>query len=49
VPPPAAEVPDALNALEKFVHNDALPLLVKIGIATRSLSLFIRSSMVTAA
>jgi Fic family protein len=32
VPPPAPEVPDALNALE-FVHNDALPLLVKIGIA----------------
>jgi Fic family protein len=26
-------VPDALNTLEKFVHNDALPLLVKIGIA----------------
>jgi Fic family protein len=33
VPPPAAEVPHALNTLEKFVHNDALPLLVKIGIA----------------
>lgn len=33
VPPPAGEVPDALNMLEKFVHNDALPLLVKIGIA----------------
>ena len=33
VPPPAAEVPDALNALEKFVHDDALPLLVKVGVA----------------
>ena len=25
VPPPAAEVPGALNALEKFVHSDTLP------------------------
>jgi len=28
VPPPAAEVPDALDALLKFVHNDTLPLLI---------------------
>jgi Fic family protein len=33
VPPPAAEVPDALSALEKFVHNNDLPLLIRIGIA----------------
>lgn len=34
VPPPPAEVPNALGALEKFLHrNDDLPLLVKIGLA----------------
>jgi Fic family protein len=34
VPPPPAEVPDALGALERFLHaDDALPLLVKIGLA----------------
>jgi Fic family protein len=34
VPPPPAEVPDALGALERFLHADeALPLLVKIGLA----------------
>jgi Fic family protein len=34
VPPPPAEVPDALGALEHFLHRpDALPLLVKIGLA----------------
>jgi Fic family protein len=34
VPPPVAEVPAALGALEKFLHNDDdIPLLVKIGLA----------------
>jgi Fic family protein len=34
VPPPPAEVPDALGALEHFLHGpDALPLLVEIGLA----------------
>ena len=34
VRPPPAGVPDALGALERFLHtDDALPLLVKIGLA----------------
>lgn len=34
VPPPPHEVPDALSALERFLHEDGrLPLLVKIGLA----------------
>lgn len=34
VPPPPAELPDALGALETFLHtDDALPLLIKIGLA----------------
>ena len=34
VPPPPEEVPDALGALETFIHQeDSLPLLVKIGLA----------------
>jgi len=34
VPPPADEVPLALGALERFLHeDDAVPLLVKIGLA----------------
>lgn len=34
VPPPPAEVPDALGALETFLHRqDDLPLLVRIGLA----------------
>ena len=34
VPPPPAEVPDALSALESFLHaEDSLPLLIKIGLA----------------
>ena len=34
VPPPPAEVPDALSALESFLHaDDSLPLLIKIGLA----------------
>jgi Fic family protein len=34
VPPPPAEVPEALGALERFLHgDDALPLLIKIGLA----------------
>jgi Fic family protein len=34
VPPPPAELPDALGALERFLHaEDATPLLVKIGLA----------------
>ena len=34
VPPPPAELPDALGALENFLHaEDALPLLIKIGLA----------------
>jgi Fic family protein len=34
VPPPPAEVPAALGALEQFLHaDDELPLLVKIGLA----------------
>ena len=34
VPPPAHEVPDALSALERFIHaEDDLPLLIKIGLA----------------
>jgi Fic family protein len=33
VPPPPAEVPEALGALEKFIHDGAdIPLLIKIGI-----------------
>jgi len=34
VPPPPAEVPEALGALEKFLHNgEDIPLLIKIGLA----------------
>lgn len=34
VPPPPAEVPEALADLERFLHrNDDVPLLVKIGLA----------------
>jgi len=34
VPPPPAEVPEALAGLERFIHGDNdLPLLVKIGLA----------------
>ncbi len=34
VPPPPHEIPDALGALERFLHvDDSLPLLVKIGLA----------------
>jgi Fic family protein len=34
VPPPPAEVPDSLGALERFLHTeDSLPLLIKIGLA----------------
>jgi len=34
VPPPPAEVPAALGALERFLHaEDSVPLLVKIGLA----------------
>ncbi len=34
VPPPPAEVPEALAALERFIHGDSdLPLLVRIGLA----------------
>ncbi|MDR3536024.1 MAG: Fic family protein [Acetobacteraceae bacterium] len=34
VPPPPHEVPNALGALEQFLHaDDSLPLLVKIGLA----------------
>jgi Fic family protein len=34
VPPPPSELPAALGALEKFLHDDdRLPLLVKIGLA----------------
>jgi Fic family protein len=34
VPPPPADVPEALGALEHFLHGpDTLPLLVKIGLA----------------
>jgi Fic family protein len=34
VPPPPSEVPDALGALEKFLHHDTqLPLLMQIGLA----------------
>ncbi|HEX4171618.1 MAG TPA: Fic family protein [Acetobacteraceae bacterium] len=34
VPPPPAEVPEALGALERFLHTeDTLPLLIKIGLA----------------
>jgi fido (protein-threonine AMPylation protein) len=34
IPPPPAELPDALGALERFLHDDsALPLLVRIGLA----------------
>src|SRR5438876_10424007 len=34
VPPPPAEVPAALGALERFLHaKDSVPLLVKIGLA----------------
>jgi len=34
VPPPPTDVPDALGALEHFLHGpDTLPLLIKIGLA----------------
>jgi Fic family protein len=34
VPPPHPELPDALGALERFLHaEDALPLLLRIGLA----------------
>lgn len=34
VPPPPSEVPEALGALEKFLHNgEDIPLLIKIGLA----------------
>lgn len=34
VPPPPHEVPEALGALERFLHaDDSIPLLVKIGLA----------------
>lgn len=34
VPPPPDEVPNALSALERFIHaEDGVPLLVKIGLA----------------
>jgi Fic family protein len=34
VPPPPSELPEALGALEKFLHDDdRLPLLIKIGLA----------------
>lgn len=34
VPPPAEDVPDALAALERFIHHDnPMPVLVKIGLA----------------
>jgi Fic family protein len=34
VPPPPAEVPEAIGALERFLHaEDTLPLLIKIGLA----------------
>jgi Fic family protein len=34
VPPPPHELPEALGSLERFLHaDDALPLLVKIGLA----------------
>jgi Fic family protein len=34
VPPPAHEVPDALAALERFIHHeDEAPILIKIGLA----------------
>jgi Fic family protein len=34
VPPPPSEVPDALGALERFLHaDDDLPLLIRIGLA----------------
>ena len=34
VPPPPAEVPNALYELEKFLHSaDDLPLLIKVGLA----------------
>ncbi len=34
VPPPPEEVPEALGALERFLHqNDDMPLLIKIGLA----------------
>jgi len=34
VPPPPSEVPEALGALERFLHEpDELPLLVRIGLA----------------
>ncbi|MEA2166263.1 MAG: hypothetical protein QOK37_4390 [Thermoanaerobaculia bacterium] len=34
VPPPPSEVPNALGALEKFLHRrDDLPLLIRIGLA----------------
>lgn len=34
VPPPPQEVPDALAALERFIHSeDPMPLLIRIGLA----------------
>ena len=34
VPPPPGEVPEALGALESFLHTDnTLPLLIEIGLA----------------
>lgn len=33
IPPPPEEVPEALSRLEKFLHDDSTPLLVKIGLA----------------
>ncbi len=34
VPPPVAELPDALGAWERFLHaDDTIPILVKIGLA----------------
>ena len=32
VPPPPSEVPAALNALEKYLHSDQMPTLVKVGL-----------------
>jgi Fic family protein len=32
VPPPPSEVPAALNALEKYLHADQMPTLVKVGL-----------------
>src|SRR4029079_1772257 len=32
VPPPPSEVPAALNALERYLHTDQMPTLVKVGL-----------------